>query len=164
METELVITREFNAPKELVFKVWTEAEHLSHWWGPKGSKITVAEFNFIPGGRFHYKMDFNNSIMWGLFVYHDINPFDSMSFINSFSDEAGGITPNPFTVMGEWPLEVLNKLLLTEADGKTTLTLRGKPINATPAQVKSFEDNLKSMQGGFAGSFLVLDEYLASIQ
>ena len=162
MEKELVITREFSAPKELVFKVWTEAEHLAKWWGPKGSTITVNKFEFKPGGVFHYKMEMGNNAMWGKFVYNEINPFDSMVFVNSFSDEEENITPNPF--MPNWPLEILNNFNLVEGNGKTTLTLSGKPINATAEQIKTFEEHLSSMQQGFAGTFSQLDNYLTSIQ
>jgi uncharacterized protein YndB with AHSA1/START domain len=65
---ELVIKRTFNAPRELVFKAWTEAEHLKHWWGPKGFTITVQEINVKPGGVWTYVMhgadgvDYNNKI------------------------------------------------------------------------------------------------------
>jgi uncharacterized protein YndB with AHSA1/START domain len=162
MEKELIITREFNAPKELVFKVWTQAEHLAKWWGPKGSTITVNKFEFKPGGTFHYKMEMGNMAMWGKFVYHEINPSDSMIFVNSFSDEEENITPNPF--MPNWPLEILNNFNLVENDGKTTLTLRGKPINATEEEIKTFEGHLSSMQQGFAGTFSELDNYLKTIQ
>lgn len=164
MEKELVITREFNAPKELVFKVWSQAEHLAKWWGPKGSSITIAKFEFVPGGVFHYKMEMGPMTMWGKFVYHDINPYDSISFVNSFSDEEGNITRNPFPGMPVWPLEILNKLTLTEVNGKTTLTLRGRPINASAGEIEAYENSFDSMRGGFAGSFMVLDEYLAGIQ
>ncbi|MFC5529539.1 SRPBCC domain-containing protein [Cohnella yongneupensis] len=53
---ELVITRVLNAPRELVFKAWSEAEHLKRWWGPKGFEINVAQLDFRPGGFFHYNM------------------------------------------------------------------------------------------------------------
>lgn len=65
---ELVITRTFGAPRELVFKAWTEAKHLKHWWGPKGFTITVQEINVKPGGVWTYVMhgpngvDYNNKI------------------------------------------------------------------------------------------------------
>ena len=65
---EMVITRVFNAPRELVFKAWTEAEHITKWWGPKGSKIKVSKLDLRPGGIFFYSMTgppHNNTTMWG---------------------------------------------------------------------------------------------------
>ena len=46
----LVITRIFDAPPRLVFKVWTEPEHLVHWWGPKGFTLPTCTMDFRPGG------------------------------------------------------------------------------------------------------------------
>lgn len=55
-KNELVITRTFDAPRKLVFKVWTDPEHVAQWWGPDGFKTTVQEMNVRPGGRWRYAM------------------------------------------------------------------------------------------------------------
>jgi uncharacterized protein YndB with AHSA1/START domain len=51
-ESELVITRVFDAPRELVFKAWTESECLQHWWGPKGFTMSVSKFRSQSGRNF----------------------------------------------------------------------------------------------------------------
>lgn len=53
---EIVSTRVFNAPRELVFKAWTDPNHLAQWWGPKGFKNTFHEFNLKPGGDWRFVM------------------------------------------------------------------------------------------------------------
>ncbi len=161
VKQEIVITRIFNAPRELVWKAWTESESLSKWWGPKGFKIDVSKMDFRPNGVFHYYMQSpDENKIWGKFVYREMNAPERMVFVNSFSDENGRITPNPY--IANWPLEVLNTLTLIEENGKTTLTLRGEPINATEQERKNFIDNQLGMQQGFTGTFEKLDEYLAN--
>jgi uncharacterized protein YndB with AHSA1/START domain len=159
-KNELVITRVFDAPRGLVFKAWAEAERLVQWWGPKGFDVKVSQLDFRPGGIFHYGISLpDGNEMWGKFVYHEITEPERIVFVSSFSDKDGGITRAPFSQA--WPLEVLNELTLTERDGKTTLTLRGGPINATDEEYKTFESAFGSMQQGFGGTFDQLDEYLA---
>lgn len=51
---ELVSVRILNAPRELVFKTWTEAEHLAQWWGPNGFTLTTKEMNATPGGIWRF--------------------------------------------------------------------------------------------------------------
>jgi uncharacterized protein YndB with AHSA1/START domain len=158
---EFVISREFEEPRDLVWKAWTEAERLAQWWGPKGFELKVCHLDFRPEGRFHYCMQGpNDYTMWGLFVYHEIAAPERMVFVNSFSDEDGGIARSPFSET--WPLEVRNTLTLQEQNGKTTLTLRGGPINATEAERKTFQDSRSSMQQGFGGTFDQLAAYLAN--
>ncbi len=48
MENELVTSREFQAPRELVFEAWANPEHLARWWGPKGFTNTFKSFDFRP--------------------------------------------------------------------------------------------------------------------
>lgn len=158
---ELVITRFFNAPREIVFKMWTDAEHLAKWWGPKGFTLTVSSLDLQPGGIFHYCMSGNGFEMWGKFVYVEITPPEKLVFINSFSDKEGNITRAPFSAT--WPLEVINMLTLTEKDGKTLMTIKGGPHNATDEEIQTFIAGTESMQQGFAGTFDQLDEYLATI-
>jgi len=103
----------------------------------------------------------NGSEMWGIFHYREIVAPERIVFVNSFSDKDGNITRSPFTHINPWPLEVLNIMTLIENDGKTTLTLKGNPINATDEEIQMFEATRKSMQLGFGGTFGQLDEYLA---
>nr|WP_255570789.1 SRPBCC domain-containing protein [Cohnella sp. CFH 77786] len=69
-DRELTVTREFRAPRRLVFETWSDPEHLKRWWGPKGFTITVSEFDFRPGGVWLYVMhgpggvDYDNKITY----------------------------------------------------------------------------------------------------
>lgn len=162
-EREFVITRVLDAPRDLVWQAWTDAERLAQWWGPKGCTIRVGKLDVRPGGVFHYAMQWHaGHDMWGRFVYREIKAPERLVFVNSFSDEVGNITRAPFSQT--WPLEVLNHLTLSERDGKTTLTLRGGPINATDEERKTFESMFESLQHGFGGTFDQLDAYLAKTQ
>jgi uncharacterized protein YndB with AHSA1/START domain len=159
-DEELVITRVLDAPRELVFKAWAEVDRLAKWWGPKGSTIHVVAFDLRPGGIFHYGMRYpDGNEMWGKFVYHEVVAPERIVFANSFADAQGNTIRAPFSA--DWPLEIMNTLTLTESEGKTTLTLRGGPLNATEAEHAIFESMRSSMQQGFGGTFDQLDEYLA---
>jgi uncharacterized protein YndB with AHSA1/START domain len=161
--SEFTITRVFDAPRELVWKAWTEPERLGQWWGPKGCKIRVIKLDLRPGGMFHYAMQFRpGHDTFGRFVYREIAAPERLVFINSFSDADGGVTRAPFAQLEQaWPLEVLNDVTLTEQKGKTTLMLRAHPINATEKERQMFAGMLESMRQGFGGTFDQLVEYLA---
>jgi uncharacterized protein YndB with AHSA1/START domain len=161
---EFVFTRAFDAPRDLVWKAWTDPQALGQWWGPKGAAIRVINFELKPGGMFHYAMAFQpGHDMFGRFVYREIVAPERLVFVNSFSDAAGGITRAPFPQLKDkWPLEVLNVMTLTESAGKTTLTLRGGPINAAEEERAMFAGNLDSMRQGFGGTFEKLAEWLGS--
>ena len=53
---EIIIRRTFTAPRELVWKAWTSAEHVGNWWGPAGFTTTTHSMDFRPGGSWHYTM------------------------------------------------------------------------------------------------------------
>ena len=73
----LTLERTFNAPIELVWEAWTQAEHITNWWGPKGMETTVLEHNFKVGGTWKYAMkmpDGNEFIADGIYteiVHHE---------------------------------------------------------------------------------------------
>ena len=159
--TEFTFARTFDAPRALVWKAWTSADALGQWWGPKGSEMRVIAFDLRPGGMFHYAMAFQGNEMFGRFIYREVSAPDRLVYVSSFSDAAGGITRAPFPQLeGKWPLEILNIMTLTEEGGRTTVTLRGGPVNATEDERAMFESMTASMQQGFGGAFDKLDEYL----
>lgn len=156
----LKIVRHFNAPKDVIFEAFANAEAMAEWWGPIGMNLTVKTFEFKPGGKFHYKMDSGGQTMWGLFKYHNINKPDLIEFVSSFSDEDGAVCMSPFPM--DFPLEIFNQMILTEADGRTTLTLHGHPVNATTAQEDTYTSIKTNMEEGFGGTFDKLERYIQS--
>ena len=159
-ERELVITRVVNAPRELVWRAFTEAERLAQWWGPAGYTMLVRTLDFRPGGLFHYSMRSpDGQIMWGRFVFREIQAPEHMVYVTSFADAQGNITRAPFSPT--WPLEILNTVMLSESEGKTTLTLRGGPIDATAEERETFWKAQESVRQGLAGTFDQLAAYLA---
>ncbi|MDE1151757.1 MAG: SRPBCC domain-containing protein [Micavibrio sp.] len=157
-----IITRSFDAPQDLVWKAHTELPRLAKWWGPKGLKWLGGTLDLTAGGKFHYGMAMpNGQEMWGRFTYREVAPQSRIVFINGFSDKDGNLTRHPLAPV--WPLEVLNVLTLSEEVGKTLLTLRGYPINASAAEMATFNAGKPSMQQGFGATYAQLDEYLATL-
>jgi uncharacterized protein YndB with AHSA1/START domain len=163
---EFVISRTLDAPRDLVWKAYTEAERLAQWWGPKGSTIRVIKLDVRPGGIFHYSMAYSaGKEMFGRFIYREITAPVRLVFVSSFSDEKGGITRAPFPQIGQtWPLEVLNETTFSEEGDKTTVSLRAVPINAIEEELATFAGMFDSMRQGFGGTFDQLDAYLAKIR
>lgn len=154
----LKIVREFKAPRILVFEAFEKAEAFAKWWGPAGMPITILEFEFWQGGRLHYRADAGGQIMWGLFKYGKIVKPELIEFVNSFSDEKGNVCKPPFPM--EFPLEISNRITLTENNGITILTLEGHPLNATAEQEATFYSMTENISKGFAATFTQLDSYL----
>jgi len=157
---EFVITREIGAPRERVWKAWTEAERLKQWWGPKGFVVTHCKVDLRPGGIMHYclRMPDGNE-MWGKFVYREILKPEKLVWVNSFSDEKGGVTRHPMSP--GWPLEMLTTVSFDEAKGGTRVTVRWLPLDATDAERRTFEEGRASMKQGWTGTFEQFEQYLA---
>jgi uncharacterized protein YndB with AHSA1/START domain len=158
---DFVISRVFNAPRDLVWKSFTEPERMKQWWGPKGVKVRASKMDLRVGGTYHYGMETpDGKTMWGKFVYREITPQDRLVFINSFSDEAGGLTRHPMAP--SWPLEMLSIFTFEDAgSGKTKFTVRWAPHNPTGEERKTFDAGHASMTQGWSGTMEQLEAYLA---
>jgi uncharacterized protein YndB with AHSA1/START domain len=160
-QSEFVLSRQFDAPRDLLFGVWTEREHLVHWWGPKGVEIFSCTNDFRPGGLMHYGMRTpDGAEMWGRWVYREIAAPERLVFINSFSDPEGGLTHPPGAP--EWPLQMLSTITFDERDRGTLVTVRFSAYDATELERATFDAGHDSMRGGWTGTFDQLDEYLRS--
>jgi PhnB protein len=155
-----VISRTFDAPRDKVWKAWTDRDQLRQWFGPKGMKMTTAKLDFRQGGSFLYCLQNDGSpAMWGKFVYRVIEAPHRIVLVNSFSDEKGGVTRYPFAPT--WPMEMLSTTTLAEEGGKTKLTIEWSPLNPTDEERKTFETSRDGMKQGWTGTFDQLDAYLA---
>ena len=157
---EFTITRAFDAPRELVFDAWTQEKHLKEWFGPEGCAIVDAKLDLRPGGFFHYGMSFmNGQVMWGKWIFKEIKRPEKIVLISQFSDAKGGLGRHPGNP--DWPRETLSTTTFEEQGGKTLLTLRWKPHDATELERQTFMAGGSSMEQGWGGTFKQLDNYLA---
>ena len=160
MNKPFIISRVFDAPRERVWKAWTDAAQLKHWWGPQGFKVHTCKVDLRPGGMFLYGMTApDGSDMWGRFIYREIKAPEKLVFIVSFSDPKGGVTRHPGSE--SWPLQIMS-LVTFEAQGqKTKVSVEWMPYEATDAERKVFEDGKPSMQQGWGGTLAQFADYLA---
>jgi uncharacterized protein YndB with AHSA1/START domain len=159
-QEEFVITRVFEAPRDLVWKAFTEREHLMHWWGPKGFKMLSGTVDLRVGGVFHYCLEApDGAKLWGKFAYREIVAPERLVYLSSFSDENLGVTRHPMAPT--WPLEMLSTITFTDQGGKTTVTVRWAPHNATDAERTVFASSHDSMRQGWGGTLDKLAGYLA---
>jgi uncharacterized protein YndB with AHSA1/START domain len=161
---DFVIERVFDAPRRLVWECFTKPERMKEWWGPKGAAVIAAKMDLRPGGTYLYALKMgDNPVMWGKFVFREIVPPERLVLINSFSDEAGGLTRHPMSPT--WPLEMFSVFTFEDAPGgKTKLTIRWSPYNASAEEQTTFDAGHDSMRMGWGGALDGLDICLASAQ
>lgn len=151
---ELVLMRVFDAPRELVFKAWTEPEHFARWWGPKGWTVPVCQIDLRPGGRILFCMRSpEGQDVWNGGVYREVSPPERLVSTDYFADEHGNpVSPTQYGLSPDFPAEALVTVTFEEQAGKTKLTLRQTVPPAVAAQAGA--------QQGWNESFDKLAAYL----
>lgn len=157
--SELLVQRVFAHPIERVWDAWVTPAAVATWLGPKGSTSHVIEGDIRPGGVLRMCMETATWSMFTLFRYRDVARPHLLTYEHCFCDAAGNlIRPVFFEV---WPLKLLTTVTLETVNAGTQVTLRWRPLDATPEEEQAFAEKLSSMQEGLAGSFDQLATYLA---
>jgi uncharacterized protein YndB with AHSA1/START domain len=150
---EFVMERVFDAPRELVFKAWSDPEFLKQWWGPKGWTLPVCNVDFRPGGVWHYCMQGpGGEEAWGKAIYREIVAPERIVYMDYFSDAEGNVA--------EGTPETQSTVIFTDHNGQTKVTAR--------AQFASAEDLQTTLDMGMAEgmgeTFDRLADYLKEAQ
>ena len=145
---ELVLTRIFDAPRELVFKAWTDPKIVAQWWGPHRFTNPVCELDVRPGGAIRIHMRGPDGTVYPMTgTYQEIVEPERIVFTSAALDAAG----NPM-------FEVLTILTFAAQGGKTKQILRAHVIKST-AQAAPY---LAGMETGWTQSLERLTAYLAA--
>ena len=163
-EADVFLTRVVDAPRELVWAAFTQAEHLAQWWGPPGCPTRVIALDLRPGGLFHYAFRYAEAgdEMCGKFVYHEVTAPERLLYVISFTDAQGNIVRAPFSAT--WPLELLSETRFSDENGKTRLTMASAPFNASDEERATFEAGRSSLQQGTNGTIDQLSKYLEGLR
>ena len=158
-----VFTREFNAPRQLVFDAWTQTDHLINWMFPQaGYKCEYVRADIKTGGSSLHKMTSpQGHEMWLLTKYEEVISPDTIVFRQYNSNAKGDIVPN--RQMPDWPREMRATVLLKEQKGKTNLQLIWQPMEVTQAELDSFEASRSQHVNGWGSGFDQLSIYLKTI-
>jgi uncharacterized protein YndB with AHSA1/START domain len=154
-DREIVLTRVFDAPRELVFKAWTDAEHLMRWWAPNGCSTSYCKVDLRPGGKFHYCMRLpEGREIWGMGIFREIVAPSRLVYTDSFADAQGNpVPPAHYGMSASHPAESLVTVTFEAQEGRTRLTLR----HAIPVSV----DERKGAEQGWGEMLERLAEDLA---
>jgi uncharacterized protein YndB with AHSA1/START domain len=125
-ERGLVITRIFDARRELVWKAWAEPEHLMCWRRPKNFTSPFCKADFRVGGVYLFCVRSPEGYdFWSAGVYREIVEPERIVYTHSFADEKGNPVPaSHYKMPGDWPAETLVTVMFEEHQGKTKLSLR----------------------------------------
>ena len=156
-EEDIVITRLIDAPRELVFKAWTDPEYIVHWWGPKGFTTPFCTVDLRPGGIFHFCMRTpDGRDFWGRGVYREIVEPERIVYTDSFSDEEGNLVePAHYGMSRNFPSETIITVTFGKLKGKTELTMHHAVMELIPER--------EEMQQGWTEMFDRLAEYLEKV-
>jgi uncharacterized protein YndB with AHSA1/START domain len=123
---EVVITRVFEAPREKVWRAWTDAELFKRWWGPKDFTAPSVTMDPRVGGRFLGVMRSpEGQEIWSTGVYREVEEPERLVITDSFADADGNVVPATYYgFRSDFPMEMLVTVTLEDRDGKTALTLR----------------------------------------
>jgi uncharacterized protein YndB with AHSA1/START domain len=153
-----VMERVFDAPRELVFEAYSTAEHLKHWWGPKGWTLPFCEVDFRPGGTWLYCMkgpvgseDGEMMESWGKAVYQEIIEPERIVYKDTFVDSDGSRV--------EGTPEMLITVEFVEEKGKTRLI--SKTLFESAEQLQQVLE--MGMEQGFSETLDRLEAYLANL-
>jgi uncharacterized protein YndB with AHSA1/START domain len=161
MNTEAFkMTRDFDAPKDMVWRAWTEADLVQRWYGP-GVETVIHEFEVKPGGLWLNEMRMGERSMNQRMEFTEVSPTDRLVFLMSNADENWEVTANP--MMPDWPRTLLTTVTLEDRDGGTLLTLNWDPHEATDAEEAAFAAAASDFNKGWGAGMNIIDEILAEI-
>jgi uncharacterized protein YndB with AHSA1/START domain len=158
LEKELIISRVFDAPRDLVFKAWTDPNQIKQWWGPRSFTVPDARVDLRVGGR--YLLDMrgpDGRDYWSTGVYREVVVPERIVASDSFSDAEGNIVPaSLYGMSADYPLALTLAVTFEAAGDKTRVTVRhfGHP----PGQ------DLTNAQIGWAQTLDKLGDYLRTLR
>ena len=120
---EVVVSRVFDAPRALVFEVWTKAAHFTRWFGPFGAEVVDCELDPRPGGVIRFGHRFRGTTLHVKGTFREVIPDERLVFTMWFVDESGHPVRHP--MFDDWPLDAMigTTVVLESVEGGTRVTV-----------------------------------------
>ena len=156
-----VLERAFDAPRELVWKSWTDPELLPRWYGP-GVETIMHRLDLKPGGLWLLEMQWGGTSQYQRVEYTEVSPPQRLVWLHSSSDADWNVIDNP--MMPRWPRVLLTTVTFEQDGAQTKLRLTWVPHEASEAEIAGFAEALGGMDKGWGAGMELLAEQLAELQ
>jgi len=157
-----VLEREFDAPRDLVWRTWTEPDLLAHWYGPNVETI-VHKLDVTPGGLWLNEMRWGDQSHYQRVEYTEVVPPERLVWLHMVSDAEWNVTANP--MMPDWPRVLLTTVTFDEAaGGKTQMRLTWVPHESSEAEIACFAAAMDKMGMGWGKGMELLEQMLIEMQ
>lgn len=157
----ITLTRLLDAPRERVFRAWTEAAHFARWFGPHSVDVPFCQMDPRPGGeiRFCHRLP-EQGDLWVQGTFQEVTEPARLVFTLAFTDEAGRPASHP--MIPDWPLEarIVTAVSLLEQGGKTALTIRQTIEPAAAAAGDAVGREREMAKEGWGETLDRLEDYL----
>lgn len=156
-----VLERVFDAPRELVWKGWTDPKLLPRWYGPRAETI-VHRLELKPGGVWLLEMKWGGNSNYQRVEYTEVDPPKRLVWLHSNADANWNIIPSP--MMADWPRVLLTTVTFDEEGGKTKLRLTWVPHEASAAEIACFSAAVGGMDKGWGAGMKLLADLLTEFR
>ena len=157
-----VLERTFDAPRDLVWRTWTDPSLLPRWYGPRVETI-IHRLDLEPGGLWLVEMKWGGNSHSQRVEYTEVSKPDRLVWLHSSADADWNIISNP--MMPDWPRVLLTEVTLMESKaGTTDLRLTWTPHHATEAEIACFAAAIDGMGKGWDAGMALLKELLAELR
>ncbi len=158
---EFISDREFDAPRDLVWRAWTDPELLARWYGPNIETV-IHKFDLKPGGVWLNEMKMKSMSDFSVMTFKEIVPEEKLVWHHSSSDADWNIVSSP--MMPDWPRILLTTVTFQEAGEKTTVRLTWVPHEASEAEIACFAGAMEGFGSGWGAGYTIVDEILKELQ
>jgi len=154
-KNDLVITRIFDAPRETVWKYWSDSEYFRKWWGPKDFTCPFSRMEFRKGGKYlHAMKSKEGQEFWSTGIFKEIVPMERIVATDSFADKDGNIVPSTHYGMEDFPLELEITVTFEDLGDKTRMKLVHSGIENIGATMR------RDMEQGWNESLDKMEEHI----
>lgn len=158
---EYVFRRDFDAPRALVWAVWTDPKLLARWYGPQIETI-IHQFDLRPGGEWRNEMVMGDKSDFSVMMFKDVVPEEKIVWHHCSADRNWHVVPNP--MMPNWPKVLHTTLSFEDRGDKTSIMLVQVPFEATPEEHEIFAKMMGGMDRGWGAGFDIFDQILIELQ
>ena len=159
--SEYILNHVFDAPRDLVWRAWTDPDLLAKWYGP-GIETIIHGYDLKPGGAWLNEMKWGEKSDFSKMTFQEVGERGKLVWHHCSTDQDWNVQSNP--MMPDWPTTLLTTVTFSADGDKTNVRLSQIPMDATEAEIACFTNMMAGMSKGWGSGFAIIEEMLEDMR